>query len=48
MVFGSVGTVQHTIKILYRFNYSDSNDWSKAILTEQMSEVRVVLTQKCE
>ena len=46
MVFGSVGAVQYTIKLLYKLNYADPNDWSKPVPTGQPNEVVVVLTKK--
>ncbi|NEQ95485.1 MAG: hypothetical protein F6K30_01920 [Cyanothece sp. SIO2G6] len=46
MVFGSVAAVQNTIKLLYKLNYADPNDWSKPIPTGHPNEVMVVLTKK--
>ncbi|NEQ98884.1 MAG: hypothetical protein F6K30_19550 [Cyanothece sp. SIO2G6] len=46
MVFGSVTAVQNTIKLLYKLNYADPNDWSKPIPTGQPNEVMAVLTKK--
>jgi len=45
MVFGSVSAVQHTIKLLYRLNYAEPNDWSKLVPTGQPNEVVAVLTK---
>ncbi|NEQ96422.1 MAG: hypothetical protein F6K30_06815 [Cyanothece sp. SIO2G6] len=46
MVFGSIAAVQNTIKLLYRLNYAEPNDWSKPIPTGQPNEVVAVLTKK--
>ncbi|NET53680.1 MAG: hypothetical protein F6K09_35060 [Merismopedia sp. SIO2A8] len=46
MVFGTVGAVQHTIKLLHKLNYAEPNDWSKPIPTGQPHEVVAVLTKK--
>ncbi|NER00726.1 MAG: hypothetical protein F6K30_29200 [Cyanothece sp. SIO2G6] len=46
LVFGSVAAVQNTIKLLYRLNYAEPNDWSQPIPTGQPNEVMVVLTKK--
>ncbi|NEQ96993.1 MAG: hypothetical protein F6K30_09745 [Cyanothece sp. SIO2G6] len=46
MVFGSITAVQNTIKLLYRLNYAEPNDWSKPIPTGQPNEVVAVLTKK--
>jgi len=45
MLFGSVAAVQHTIKLLYRLNYAEPNDWSKLVPTGQPNEVVAVLTK---
>ncbi|MEB3231641.1 MAG: hypothetical protein VKJ64_11580 [Leptolyngbyaceae bacterium] len=45
MVFGSATAVQHTIKLLYRLNYAEPNDWSKLVPTGQPNEVVAVLTK---
>jgi hypothetical protein len=46
LVFGSVAAVQNTIKLLYRLNYAEPNDWSKLVPTGQPHEVMAVLTKK--
>ncbi|MEB3232965.1 MAG: hypothetical protein VKJ64_18305 [Leptolyngbyaceae bacterium] len=46
MVFGSAIAVQNTIKLLYRLNYAEPNDWSKLVPTGQPNEVVAVLTKK--
>ncbi|NEQ98070.1 MAG: hypothetical protein F6K30_15355 [Cyanothece sp. SIO2G6] len=46
MVFGSVAAVERTIKLLYKLNYAEPNDWSKPIPTGQPNEVVVVLTKR--
>ena len=46
MLFGSVGAVRNTIKLLYKLNYAEPNDWSQPIPTGKPNEVVVVLTKK--
>ncbi|NER00253.1 MAG: hypothetical protein F6K30_26735 [Cyanothece sp. SIO2G6] len=46
LVFGSIPAVQSTIKLLYRLNYAEPNDWSQPMPTGQPNEVMVVLTKK--
>ncbi|NER00960.1 MAG: hypothetical protein F6K30_30430 [Cyanothece sp. SIO2G6] len=46
MVFGSATAVQNIIKLLYRLNYAEPNDWSKLVPTGQPNEVMAVLTKK--
>ena len=46
MLFGSPAAVQTTIKLLYKLNYAEPNDWSKLIPTGQPNEVVSVLTRK--
>ncbi|MEM9220199.1 MAG: hypothetical protein AAGD25_38465, partial [Cyanobacteria bacterium P01_F01_bin.150] len=46
MLFGSIGAVQNTIKLLYVLNYAEPNDWSHPVPSGQPGEVVVVLTKK--
>ena len=46
MLFGSPAAVQATIKLLYKLNYAEPNDWSKLMPTGQPYEVVAVLTRK--
>ena len=46
MLFGSPAAVQATIKLLYKLNYAEPNDWSKLMPTGQPNEVVSVLTRK--
>ena len=46
MLFGSPAAVHKTIKLLYKLNYAEPNDWSKPIPTGQPNEVVSVLTRK--
>ncbi|MEM9220196.1 MAG: hypothetical protein AAGD25_38450 [Cyanobacteria bacterium P01_F01_bin.150] len=46
MIFGSIGAVQNTIKLLYVLNYAEPNDWSHPVPSGQPCEVMVVLTKK--
>ncbi|MGF1525018.1 MAG: hypothetical protein ACFBSF_22050 [Leptolyngbyaceae cyanobacterium] len=46
MLFGSLGAVQATIKLLHKLNYAEPNDWSKPIGTGQGNEVVVVLIKR--
>ncbi|MEM9220239.1 MAG: hypothetical protein AAGD25_38680 [Cyanobacteria bacterium P01_F01_bin.150] len=46
MLFGSIGAVQNTIKLLYVLNYAEPNDWSHPVPSGQPGEVMVVLTKK--
>ncbi|MEM9220706.1 MAG: hypothetical protein AAGD25_41110 [Cyanobacteria bacterium P01_F01_bin.150] len=46
MLFGSPAAVENTIKLLYKLNYAEPNDWSKPMPTEVPNEVVAVLTRK--
>ena len=46
MLFGSTRAVQNTIKLLYKLNYAEPNDWSKPIPTRQPDEAVAILTRK--
>ncbi|MGB3297701.1 MAG: hypothetical protein WBA76_05475 [Phormidesmis sp.] len=45
-LYGSVAAVQATIRLLYKLNYAEPNDWSKPIPTGRHNEVMVVLTKR--
>lgn len=46
MLFGSPGAVRSTIRLLYRLNYAEPNDWSQPIPTGRTNEVMAVLTKR--
>ncbi|MEM9220295.1 MAG: hypothetical protein AAGD25_38965 [Cyanobacteria bacterium P01_F01_bin.150] len=46
MLFGSPAAVEKTIKLLYKLNYAEPNDWSKPVPTGAPNEVVAVLTRK--
>ena len=46
MLFGSLGFVQGTIKLLHKLHYAEPNDWSRPLPTGQPNEVMVILTRK--
>ena len=45
-LYGSLRAVQSTIRLLYKLNYAEPNDWSKPIPTGRHNEVMVVLTKR--
>ena len=46
MLFGSLSAVQSTIRLLYRLNYAEPNDWSQPISTGRANEVMAILTRR--
>ncbi|MEM9216830.1 MAG: hypothetical protein AAGD25_21080 [Cyanobacteria bacterium P01_F01_bin.150] len=46
VLYGSPAAVDKTIKLLYKLNYAEPNDWSKPIPTGAPNEVMSVLTRK--
>ena len=44
MLFDSLSTVQSTIRLLYKLNYAEPNDWSQPISTGRPNEVMAILT----
>ena len=46
MLFGSLSAVQSTIRLLYRLNYAEPNDWSQPISTGRPNEVMAILTRR--
>jgi hypothetical protein len=46
LLFGSVATVQATIKHLHKLRYAEATDWSEPILTGRPNEVMAVLTKR--
>ncbi|MEM9267200.1 MAG: hypothetical protein AAGA46_16915 [Cyanobacteria bacterium P01_F01_bin.13] len=46
MLFGSLLSVQLTIKELHNKHYAEPNDWSKPISTGRPNEVMAILTKK--
>ncbi|MBX2866044.1 MAG: hypothetical protein KTR27_21030 [Leptolyngbyaceae cyanobacterium MAG.088] len=46
MLFGSLLSVQLTIKELHNKKYAEPNDWSKPISTGRPNEVMAILTKK--
>ncbi len=45
MLFGSLSAVQSTIRLLYKLNYAEPNDWSQPISTGRPNEVMAILTK---
>ena len=46
LLFGSLSAVQSTIRLLYRLNYAEPNDWSQPISTGRANEVMAILTRR--
>ncbi len=46
MLFGSLSAVQSTIRLLYKLNYAEPNDWSQPITTGRPNEVMAILTKR--
>jgi hypothetical protein len=46
LLFGSPKTVQATIRLLYRLNYAEPNDWSPLLPTGRVDEVMSILTKR--
>ena len=46
MLFGSLSAVQSTIRLLYKLNYAEPNDWSQPISTGRPNEVMTILTKR--
>ena len=46
LIFGSLGYVQATIKLLHKLNFAEPNDWSRPLPTGQLNEVMVILTKR--
>ncbi|MEM9266993.1 MAG: hypothetical protein AAGA46_15865 [Cyanobacteria bacterium P01_F01_bin.13] len=46
MLFGTLHFVRTTIKLLYKLNYAEPNDWSRPLPTGQPNEVMAILTKK--
>jgi hypothetical protein len=46
LLFGSPKAVQVTIRLLYRLNYAEPNDWSPLLPTGRVDEVMSILTKR--
>ena len=46
MLIGSLSAVQSTIRLLYKLNYAEPNDWSQPISTGRPNEVMAILTKR--
>jgi hypothetical protein len=46
LLFGTLPAVQATIRLLYRLNYAEPNDWSQPISTGCPNEVMAILTKR--
>ena len=46
LLFGSLSAVQSTIRLLYKLNYAEPNDWSQPISTGRPNEVMAILTKR--
>jgi hypothetical protein len=46
LLFGTLPAVQVTIRLLYRLNYAEPNDWSQPISTGRPNEVMAILTKR--
>ena len=46
LLFGTLGYVQATIRLLHKLNYAEPNDWSRPLPTGQPNEVMAILTNR--
>ncbi len=46
LLLGSLNSVQSTIKLLHKLNYTKANDWSRPLPTGRLNEVMAILTKK--
>ena len=46
LLFGTLTTVQTTIRHLHKLGYADPNDWSKPVSTGRRNEVMAILTKR--
>ncbi len=46
LLFGTLTTVQATIRHLHKLGYADPNDWSQPISTGRANEVMAILTKR--
>ncbi|MGD1897922.1 MAG: hypothetical protein ACFB16_13320, partial [Phormidesmis sp.] len=46
MLFGTLATVQTTIRLLHHLGYAEPNDWSRPISIGRASEVMSILTKR--
>lgn len=46
MLFGTLATVQATIRLLHHLGYAEPNDWSRPISTGRANEVMAILTKR--
>ena len=45
-LFGTLTSVQNTIKLLHTLNYAEPNDWSRPLPTGRVNEVMAILTKR--
>ncbi|MGB3786423.1 MAG: hypothetical protein WA949_00330 [Phormidesmis sp.] len=46
LLFGTLPTVQATIRLLHQLGYAEVNDWSRPISTGRPNEVMAILTKR--
>lgn len=46
LLYGTLATVQATIKRLHQQGYAEPNDWSQPIATGQPNEVMTIMTKR--
>ncbi len=46
LLFGTLPTVQSTIRLLHKLGYAEPNDWSRPISTGRANEVMAILTRR--
>ncbi|MGB3293291.1 MAG: hypothetical protein WBB01_09920 [Phormidesmis sp.] len=46
LLFGTLATVQATIRHLHQLGYAEVNDWSEPIATGRPNEVMAILTKR--
>ena len=46
LLFGTLGFVQGTIKLLHKLKYAEPNDWSRPLPTGRPNEVMAILTPR--
>ncbi len=46
LLFGTLPSVQATIRLLHKLGYAEPNDWSRPISTGRANEMMVILTKR--
>ena len=46
LLFGTLPSVQSTIRLLHKLGYAEPNDWSRPIFTGRENEVMAILTKR--